>query len=131
MSAVPDFVSRTPPISTSLKTSHLQSEVTVALYDGSGDYPQPEAFDFAKLQYGGWNNAWLGIALDSFDAEFEVEVDLSAAANGDYTLSLLQTGASYDGIAVDVDFQLYMTAEAAASMSFTTGLELTVSDYHL
>jgi hypothetical protein len=65
--------------------------------------------------------------LDSFDAEFEVEIDLSGSADGNYTLSLLQLSASYEGVVVEVDFQLYMTADAAASMSFTTGLELSVS----
>ena len=128
-SVLPPFLTgrRTPPISTSLKTSHLQSELTVALYNADGSYTQPKEFDFAASQYDGWDLAWFGVALDSFDAEFEVEIDLSAAANGNYTLSLLQLSASYEGVGVEVDVQLYMTAEAAASMSFTTGLELSVS----
>jgi hypothetical protein len=52
---------------------------------------------------------------------------LSANANGDYTISLLKKSAAVDGIGVEIEFQLYMTAKASAEMSFTAGLELTVS----
>ena len=118
---------RVPPISTSLKTSQLQSDVTVGLYCNTCNYTQPEAFDFAKDLYPNWSDSWFGVALDSFDAVFEIDVDLSASANGDLTLSLLTLDAAVDGVAVEVDFQLYLTADASASMSFTTGLNLSVS----
>ena len=102
--------------------------MTVALYDGSGDYLQPDAFSFAKGRYDGWEDGWFGVVLDSFDAIIELDIDLSASAStGDLTLSLLKKSASYSGVAVEVEFQLYLTAEAAASMSFTTGLDLSVS----
>jgi hypothetical protein len=87
---------------------------------------QPAAFNFAS-QYSGWDNSWLGFALDSFEAMFEIDVELSAVANGELTLSLLKTAAASDGVVVEVEFQLYLVADASASMSFTTGLNLTVS----
>jgi hypothetical protein len=65
--------------------------------------------------------------LDSFDALFEIEVELSAVANGEITLSLLRIIAAAEGVVVEVDFQLYLVADASASMSFTAGLNLTVS----
>jgi hypothetical protein len=67
--------------------------------------------------------------LDSFDALFEVDVELTAVANGEITLSLLKIVAAAEGVVVEVDFQLYLVADASASMSFTAGLNLTVS-YH-
>jgi hypothetical protein len=65
--------------------------------------------------------------LDNFDALFEIDVELSAVANGELTLSLLTKTAAEDGVVVEVEFQLYLVADASASMSFTTGLNLTVS----
>ena len=119
---------RTPPISTRLVTSGIESNVTVGLYchNCSGS-SQPPAFDFARQNYSGWDNSWLGFALDNFEALFEVDVDLSAVANGELTISLLKIPAASDGIVVEVDFQLYLVADASASMSFTAGLNLTVS----
>ncbi len=103
--------------------------MTAALYDPSGDYPQPKAFDFAEGRYNGWDDGWFGVALDSFDAMIELDIDLSASAStGDLTLSLLKKSAAWDGVGVEVEFQLYLTADAAASMSFTTGLNLSVSN---
>lgn len=120
-------VCRTPPISTSLKKSSLNSGVTVGLYDDSGDYSQPEAFVPFKSNFSGWDDAWFGIALDSFDVVLEADVILAGSASGEYTLSLLKIPVAYDGVGVEVDFQLYMTAEAAAAITFTAGLELKVS----
>jgi hypothetical protein len=65
--------------------------------------------------------------LDSFEALFEIDVELNAVANGELTLSLLKIAAASDGVVVEVEFQLYLVADASASMSFTTGLNLTVS----
>ena len=67
--------------------------------------------------------------MDSFDALFEIDVELSAVANGELTLSLLKIPAAADGVVVEVEFQLYLVADASASMGFTTGLNLTVSCY--
>jgi hypothetical protein len=67
--------------------------------------------------------------LDNFDALFEVDIELTAVANGEITLSLLRIIAAAEGVVVEVDFQLYLVADASASMSFTTGLNLTVSCY--
>jgi hypothetical protein len=64
--------------------------------------------------------------LESFDALFEVNVDLSVVTNGELTLSLLKLAAAADGVVVDVEFQLYLVADASASMSFITGLNLSV-----
>ena len=69
--------------------------------------------------------------MDSFDALFEIDVELAAVANGEITLSLLKIVAAAEGVVVEVDFQLYLVADASASMSFTTGLNLTVSYYFL
>jgi hypothetical protein len=119
---------RTPPISARLITSGLQSNVTVGLYcESCSGASQPAAFNFASQNYSGWDNSWLGFALDSFEALFEIDVELSAVANGELTLSLLKTAAASDGVVVEVEFQLYLVADASASMSFTTGLNLTVS----
>jgi hypothetical protein len=58
---------------------------------------------------------------------FELNVDLSAEANGDLTLSLLKLILPpTDGVVVEVDFQIYLVADASASMSFTAGLNLSV-----
>ena len=65
--------------------------------------------------------------MDSFDALFEIDVELNAGANGDLTLSLLKFTAAEDDVVVDVEFQLYLVGNASASMSFTAGLNLTVS----
>ena len=65
--------------------------------------------------------------MDNFDAEFELEFDLSADAEGDLTFSLLKESYVYDGITVDVEFQLYLAATAQAEMSFTAGMNLSVS----
>ncbi|MCJ1383187.1 hypothetical protein MMC17_006300 [Xylographa soralifera] len=119
----------TPPISAQLITSGLQSNVTIGLYCAScSDASQPTAFDFASQNYSGWENSWLGFALDSFDALFEVDVNLSAVADGELTLSLLKKSATADGVVVEVDFQLYLVADASASMSFTAGLNLTLTE---
>ncbi|MCJ1390596.1 hypothetical protein MMC18_003456 [Xylographa bjoerkii] len=119
----------TPPISTQLMTSGLQSNVTIGLYCANcSNASQPTAFDFASQNYSGWESSWLGFALDSFDALFEVEIDLSADASGDLTLSLLKKSAESDGVVVEVDFQLYLVADASASMSFTAGLNLTLTE---
>lgn len=69
----------------------------------------------------------MGFALDNFEALLEIDVDLSAVANGELTLSLLKIPAAADGVVLEVEFQLYLVADASASMSFTTGLNLTVS----
>ena len=123
-----DSSCRVPPISASLQKSKLQSEITVGLYDASGDYPQPKAFDFAERRYDRWNKPWFGIALDSFDAQFEVDINLSESVSGEnLTLPLLTIPAQRDGVVVEVEFQLYLTADASASMSFTAGLDLNVS----
>lgn len=123
-----DCEHRTPPISIHLITSGFQSEVTLGLYCGScNNAVQPSAFDFAKPTYTGWDESWLGFALDSFNASFELEVDLSADAEGDLTLSLLKTTVEDYGVVVEVDFQLYLVGQAQAEMSFTAGLDLSVS----
>jgi hypothetical protein len=67
--------------------------------------------------------------LDNFDAFFEIDIELTAVANGEITLSLLKIVAAAEGVVVEVDFQLYLVADASASMSFTTGLNLTVRCY--
>ena len=121
---------RTPPIRSTLQKSKVDSEIVVGLYDASGDYPQPKAFDFAEGQYSNWTEGWFGVALTAFDAAIELDIDLSASASIDgenMTLSLLKESASWEGVAVEVEFQLFLTAEAKAAMSFTTGLELSVS----
>jgi hypothetical protein len=118
---------RIPPVSGSLGRSKVDSKITVALYNEDGDYPQPPEFAFAAAQYDDWNSSWFGIALDSFDADFEVDVDLSGTAEGELTLSLMTKSAQYGGVAVEVDFQLYLMASASAAMTFTTGLNLAVS----
>jgi hypothetical protein len=119
---------RTPPISSRLTTSGFQSEVTIGLYcEGCDNAVQPSAFDFASTTYSGWESSWLGFALDNFDASFELDVDLSAGAEGDLTLSLLKIPVEADGVVVEVDFQLYLVANAQAEMSFTAGLNLSVS----
>lgn len=56
-----------------------------------------------------------------------MEINLSKVATCNQTLSLRKLSADFDGLAVEVDFQLYLVASASASMSFTTGLNLTVS----
>lgn len=120
---------RTPPISSRLIASGFQSEFTIGLYCESCDNAvQPSAFNFTST-YPGWNSSWLGFALDNFDASFELDVDLSAGAEGDLTLSLLKKTVEADGVVVEVEFQLYLVAEAQAEMSFTVGLNLSVS-YH-
>jgi hypothetical protein len=88
---------------------------------------QPSVFNFASTAYTDWDKSWLGFALDSFNASIELEVDLSADAEGDLTLSLLKQTAEADGVVVEVDFQLYLVAKAQAEMSFTAGLDLSVS----
>jgi hypothetical protein len=88
---------------------------------------QPSAFDFASNNYNDWNNSWLGFALNNFDASFELDVDLSAGAERDLTLSLRKFSAEDYGVVVEVDFQLYLVAEAQAEMSFTAGLNVSVS----
>jgi hypothetical protein len=88
---------------------------------------QPAAFDFANQYYTRWSDSWLGIALDSFDASFEIDVELSAEASDHLFISLLKKTVSVDGVIVELDFQLYLAADASESMSFTTGLNLTVS----
>jgi hypothetical protein len=87
-------------------TSGIQSDVIVGLYCADCDNAtQPAAFDFASQQYNDWEDSWLGFALTSFDALFEVDVDLSAVAIGNLTLSLLKIPVGDDGIAVEVEFQ--------------------------
>jgi hypothetical protein len=109
-------------------TSGVQSNVTVGLYCAScKGASQPAAFQFGSQNYTGWNSSWLGFALDSFEALFEIDVELSATASGEITLSLLKILAAADGVVVEVEFQLYLVADASASMSFTAGLNLTVS----
>jgi hypothetical protein len=111
-----------------LVTSGIQSDVIIGLYcESCSNASQPAAFNFANQTYNGWNNSWLGFALESFDALFEVNVDLSATANGELTFSLLKIPAAADGVVVEVEFQLYLVADASASMSFTAGLNLSVS----
>jgi hypothetical protein len=123
-----DREGRTPPISSRLITSGFESNVTVGLYcDYCDNAVRPSAFDFTNTTYLGWNQSWLGFALDSFDAEFELEIDLSANAEGDLTLSLLKKSFGFDGVNVDVEFQLYLVATAQAEMSFTAGMNLSVS----
>ena len=119
---------RTPPISSRLITSGFQSEVTIGLYCESCDNTvQPSAFDFASTTYTGWEKSWLGFALNNFDASFELDIDLSAGAEGNLTLSLLKIPVEADGVVVEVDFELYLVAKAQAEMSFTAGLNLSVS----
>lgn len=102
----------------------------MALYNNDTDeeyyWIQPPQFNHFQNLYDGWNDSWFGISLDSFDAEIEVDIDLSGHAEGDYTISLLTKSFEVDGVGVEVDFQLYMTAQASAEMSFTAGLELSV-----
>jgi hypothetical protein len=98
----------------------------VGLYCDHCGYDQPAAFDFAKDKYSGYDDSWLGFALDSFDAQFEVEVTLSANANGELTLSLFRLVAEADGVVVEVEFEVYLVAAASASLSFITGLDLKV-----
>ena len=123
-----DREGRTPPISSRLITSGLESEVTVGLYcTGCLDAVRPSAFNFTSANYTGWDKSWLGLALDSFEAFFEVDIDLSANADGNLTLSLLKRSIGVDGVNVDVEFQLYLFATAQAEMSFTAGMNLSVS----
>ena len=68
----------------------------------------------------------MGFVLDSFDALFEVVIDLSEVASGELTLGLFSKTAAQDGVVVEVEFQLYVVADASASMTFTTGLNLSV-----
>ena len=127
---IADHESRTPPISSRLITSGFESNVTVGLYcKGCDNAVRPSAFDFANTTsgYRGWNESWLGIALDSFYAEFELDIDLSVHAEGNLTLSLLKRSMEFDGVVVDVEFQLYLDAIAQAEMSFTAGMNLSVS----
>lgn len=67
--------------------------------------------------------------MDKFDASFELDIDLSAGADGDLTLSLLKETVETDGVVVEVDFQLYLVANAQVEMSFTAGLNLSVSSH--
>lgn len=120
---------QTPPISTRLLTSGLQSEVSVGSHCVvCSNTSQPSAFDFASGRYSRYDDDWLGFALDSFETSFEIEVDLSEDANDNVTLSLMKIPAGFDGVAVEVDFQLFLVADASASMSFTTGLNLTLKE---
>jgi hypothetical protein len=120
-------VRRVPPISSSLKRSKVDSLVTVALYNDDGHYIQPKEFDFAQPSYAGWHKAWFGVAINSFDAELAVDVDLSGDAEGELAISLLKIPIEYDSVGGQIEFQLYLQANASASMSFTAGLELSVS----
>ena len=52
---------------------------------------------------------------------------MSATANGDISISLYKVLVGADGVIVEVEFLLYLVADASASMSFITGLNLTVS----
>ena len=125
-----DREGRTPPISSRLVTSGFESEVTVGLYCKDCDNAvQPSAFNFTKTNYNysGWDESWLGFALDTFKAEFEFEIDLSANAQGNLTLSLLKMSIGDYGVDADVEFQLYLTASAQAEMSFIAGMNLSVS----
>jgi hypothetical protein len=101
----------------------------VGLYCAHCGYSQPAAFNFAKDKYTDYQSSWLGFALDSFDALFEVEVALSANADGELTLSLFKLAAAEDGFVVEVEFQLYLVATASASLGFTAGLDLKVNYY--
>ena len=113
---------------THIVNSGVQSNVTIGLYCAScTGATQPAAFDFANQSYSGWDNSWLGFALDNFEAIFEIDVELAQVTNGELTLSLLKIPAAADGVIVEVEFQLYVTANASVDMSFTTGLNLTVS----
>ena len=124
---------RTPPISSRLVTSGFESNVTIGLYCTGCDVlvepVRPSAFDFTKTtyNYSGWDESWLGFALNSFDAFFELDIDLSANADGSLTLSLLKISEGFDGVVVDVEFQLYLVATAQTEMSFTAGMNLSVS----
>ena len=122
-----DRQSRTPPISSRVIASGIESEVTVGLYCKDCNATQPSAFDFASTNYSGWNESWLGFALDSFDAAFELDIDLSANAKGNLTLSLLKKSMGIDSVDFDVEFQLYLDATAQEEMSFTAGMNLNVS----
>lgn len=64
--------------------------------------------------------------MDSFNASFEVDVELSGEASGDLTLGLWSKTIAQENIMVEVEFQLYVVADASASMSFTTGLDFSV-----
>ncbi|TAQ85817.1 hypothetical protein B7494_g5863 [Chlorociboria aeruginascens] len=114
-----------PPISTHLVNSGVQTDVAVGFFCGiCSDSSQPSAFNFASQEYIGWNSSWLGIAMESFGASFEVDIELTAVSDGELTLSLLTVPAEADGVVVEVEFQLYLVADTSASMNFTTGLDL-------
>ena len=126
--SVTNAVCSKPPISSRLLSSGLESEVTVATYcDYCVDSTQPADFQFADGLYDEYSNSWLGFALDTFDAAFEVEIDLSEATSDNLTLSLRKISVEFDDVVLEVDFQLYLIAETSASMSFTAGLNLSVS----
>jgi hypothetical protein len=114
-----------------LVNSGVESNILVGFYcSNCKGSTQPTAFDFVQPSYSDWDHSWLGVALTSFDALFELNVELSAAANGELTLSLLTIPViSEDDFAIAVEFQVYLTANAMASMSFTAGLNLSVSSF--
>ena len=47
--------------------------------------------------------------------------------NNNFTLSLLKKSVQKEGVVVEVDFQLYLTAATHEQVSFTAGLNLSVS----
>ena len=69
--------------------------------------------------------------LDNFDASFELDIDLSSTVNHDFTLSLLKKTVEAESVVVEVDFQLYLAATAHEEVSFTAGINLSVSCYFL
>jgi hypothetical protein len=116
----------TPPISTRLVTSGIESNVVIGLYCEECGFPQPQAFEFASHNFSGWDSSWLGFALESFDAMIEVDVELNADPDGSLKLELWNITVAQDAIVVEVAFQLYLVAKASASMSFSAGLNLSV-----
>lgn len=120
---------RTPPISSRLIMSGFQSDARIGFYCKDCDTTQPANFDFANTTFAGWDKIWPGFALKQFDASFELVIDLSAGADHNLTLLLLKETVEADGVVVRMDFQLYLVASTRKEMSFTAGLDLSVSSH--
>jgi hypothetical protein len=124
---VTDQANSDPPISARLVKSALHSDVAIDFYTGLNPGDQPADFYFTSQNFSGWNDPWVGIALESFDVSFELDIELSEGAQDTFTLSLFEKSISADGLDATIDFQVYLVASTEAPMTFIAGLDLRVS----
>jgi len=106
----------------------VDSNLTIGLYchDCAGS-SQPTAFSSFQQNYTDWNGSWLGFALDSFDAAFEMEIQLDGTVDGSVGLMLRNYTVQDYGVTVKVEFEVYLAATASASVNFTAGVDFSVS----